>query len=151
MAVLRERPYVQFNFLVYLGDGNETQPQGGFQEMSNVGMEVTVAEYRAGNAKENGVMKLTLLNKATDVTLKRGVMGSSTLYDWLNQIRNGDENALRTVRVHLMSEDHTQTVATWSLLRARIIKYISGPFNAKGTDVAMEELTLAYERMEAEF
>ena len=39
---------------------------------------------------------------------------------------------------------------TWKLLRARIIKYVAGPLNAKGTDVAMEELTLAYERMEME-
>ena len=36
-------------------------------------------------------------------------------------------------------------------MRARIIKYVIGPFNAKGTDVAMEELTLAYERMEMEY
>ena len=152
MPPKRYRPYAQFNFLVDLkSDGDTASVDAGFQEMSNVGMEVTVAEYRTGNAKENGVMKVTLLNKATDVTLKRGIIGSSTLYDWLNQIRNGDEGALRTVRVHLMSEDHAQTIATWSLLRARIIKYISGPFNAKGTDVAMEELTLAYERLEAEF
>ena len=39
---------------------------------------------------------------------------------------------------------------TWKLLRARIIKHTSGPFNAKGTDVALEELTLAYERLELE-
>ena len=151
MAVLRDRPYVQFNFLVDLGDGTTDGPQAGFQECSNIGMEVTVAEYRNGHEKENSVRKITGLNKATDVTLKRGVIGSLNLYQWLNQIRNGDQNAMRTVRVHLMSEDHTQTIATWSLLRARIIKYVSGPFNAKGTDVAMEELTLAYERLEAEF
>ena len=30
---------------------------------------------------------------------------------------------------------------------ARIIKYTVGPFNAKGTDVAMEEMVLAYERL----
>jgi phage tail-like protein len=146
MPPKRDRPYAQFNFLVDLGTGD-----AGFQECSNLGMEVTVAEYRPGNAKENSVMKVTGLNKATDVTFKRGVMGSDTLYAWLNDIRNGYENALRTVRVHLKSEDHTVDVATWSLLRARIIKYVTGPFNAKGTDVAMEELTLAYERMEAEF
>jgi hypothetical protein len=35
-------------------------------------------------------------------------------------------------------------------MRARIIKHISGPMNAKGTDVAMEEITLAYERLETE-
>lgn len=152
MPPKRDRPYAQFNFLVDLkGDGDTDSVDAGFQECSNLGMEVTVAEYRNGNSKENSVIKGTGLNKAADVTLKRGVVGSSTLYDWLNQIRNGDANALRTVRIHLKTEDHTETVATWSLLRARIIKYISGPFNAKGTDVAMEELTLAYERMEADF
>ena len=44
MAVLRERPYVQFNFLVDLGTGNTDGPEAGFQECSNIGMEVTVAE-----------------------------------------------------------------------------------------------------------
>ena len=38
-------------------------------------------------------MKITGLNKATDVTLKRGVIGSLNLYQWLNDIRNGDQGA----------------------------------------------------------
>ncbi|HYQ02105.1 MAG TPA: phage tail protein [Polyangiaceae bacterium] len=150
MAQLRDRPYVQFNFLVDLGTGTSDGPDAGFQECSNIGMEVTVAEYRNGNSKENSVMKITGLNKSTDVTLKRGVIGSLTLYDWLNDIRNGNQNAMRTVVVKLQNEDHTQVVLTWKLLRARIIKHVSGPMNAKGTDVAMEELTLAYERLEME-
>jgi phage tail-like protein len=152
MPPKRDRPYAQFNFLVDLkGDGDVDSVDAGFQECSNLGMEVAVAEYRPGNAKQNHVMKVTGLNKATDVTLKRGVMGSDTLYVWLNDIRNGDANAMRTVRIHLRNEDHTETVATWSLLNARITKYVTGPFNAKGNDVAMEELTIVYERMEAEF
>jgi phage tail-like protein len=150
MAVQRDRPYVQFNFLVDLGTGVTDGPQAGFQECSNIGMEVTVAEYRAGNMKENSVQKITGINKATDVTLKRGVIGSLDLYQWLDQIRNGDQNAFRTVTVQLQSEDHTQVVQTWKLLRARIIKHVSGPLNAKGTDVAMEELTVAYERLQME-
>jgi phage tail-like protein len=150
MAVLRERPYVQFNFLVDLGTGNTEGPDAGFQEISGIGMEVTVSEYRNGNEKENSVRKITGLNKSTDVTLKRGVIGSLSLYQWLNQIRNGDQNALRNVVIQLQSEDHTAVVMTWKLIRARIIKHTSGPLNAKGTDVAMEELTLAYERLEME-
>ena len=150
MAVLRDKPYVQFNFLVNLGDGNTDGAEAGFQECSNIGMEVTVAEYRRGNDKENSVRKITGLNKATDVTLKRGVIGSLNLYNWLNDIRNGNQNAERTVVVQLQNEDHTEIVQTWKLLRARIIKHVSGPMNAKGTDVAMEELTLAYERLEME-
>ena len=150
MATLRDRPYVQFNFLVDLGDGNTDGPQAGFQECSNIGMEVKVAEYRNGNEKENSVRKITGLNKATDVALKRGVIGSLNLYQWLNDIRNGNQNALRNVVIHLQNEDHTAIVITWKLMRARIIKHVSGPMNAKGTDVAMEELTLAYERLEME-
>ena len=150
MAVLRDRPYVQFNFLVDLGTGATEGPEAGFQEVSGIGMEVTVAEYRTGNSRENSVMKITGLNKSTDVTLKRGVIGSLSLYKWLDQIRNGDQSALRTVTLQLQNEDHTQVVQTWKLLRARITKHTSGPFNAKGTDVAMEELVLAYERLEME-
>jgi len=150
MATLRERPYVQFNFLVDLGDGVTDGYQAGFQEVSGIGMEVTVSEYRNGNHKENAVMKITGMNKSTDVTLKRGVIGSLNLYQWLHQIRNGDQNAMRTVTIQLQNEDHTGIVMTWKLLRARIIKHTSGPLNAKGTDVAMEELVLAYERLEME-
>ena len=150
MAVPRERPYVQFNFLVDLGTGNTDGPDAGFQEISGIGMEVTVAEYRNGNEKENSVRKITGLNKATDVTMKRGVIGSLTLYQWLNQIRNGDQSALRTLVIQLQNEDHTAVVQTWRLLRARIIKHTSGPLNAKGTDVAMEELVVSYERLEME-
>ena len=150
MATPRERPYVQFNFLVDLGDGVTDGPKAGFQEVSGIGMEVTVSEYRAGNSKENSVMKVNGLNKATDVTMKRGVIGSLDLYQWLDQIRNGDQNALRKVTVQMQNEDHTAIVQTWKLLRARIIKHTSGPFNAKGTDVAMEELVVAYERLEME-
>jgi len=150
MATPRERPYVQFNFLVDLGTGNTAGADAGFQECTNIGMEVTVAEYRNGNEKENSVRKIMGLNKMTDVTLKRGVIGSLSLYNWLNQIRNGDQDALRTVVIQLQSEDHNAIAQTWKLIRARITKHISGPFNAKGTDVAMEELTIAYERLEME-
>jgi phage tail-like protein len=150
MATLRERPYVQFNFLVDLGTGNTNGPEAGFQEISGIGMEVTVSEYRNGNHKENSVMKITGMNKSTDVTLKRGVIGSLNLYQWLNDIRNGSESSLRNVTIQLQNEDHTEVVATWKLMRARIIKHTSGPLNAKGTDVAMEEMVLAYERLEME-
>jgi phage tail-like protein len=95
-------------------------------------------------------MKVTGLNKASDVTMKRGVIGSLNLYSWLDDIRNGNQNAMRNVTIQLQNEDHTAVVCTWKLLRARIIKNVNGPFNAKGNEVAMEELTLAYERLEME-
>src|SRR4051794_14053303 len=74
MAVLRERPYCRFNFLVDLGDGVPEGPTAGFQEVGAIAAELGVTEYRNGNAKENNVVKLTGLGKYPNVTLKRGVI-----------------------------------------------------------------------------
>jgi phage tail-like protein len=150
MAVERDRPYGQFNFLVDLGTGDTDRPQAGFQECSPIAVEIAVAEYRNGNDKGNQVVKITGLSKATDVTLKRGVIGSLDLYGWLDAIRNGDQNALRTVTIQLLNEDHSAIAIAWRLLRARIVSYVAGPLHARGNDVAIEALTLAYERLEME-
>ena len=150
MAVQREQPYAQFNFLVDLGAGVTDGPRAGFQECSEIGMSVDVIEYRNGNDKENAVRKLTGLARYPDVTLKRGIIGSLDLYQWLDDIRNGNQAAYRTVTVQLQNEDHSAVVQEWKLLRARVIKHVSGPFNARCSDVAIEELTLAYERLELE-
>jgi phage tail-like protein len=148
MPVREQRPYVQFNFLVEM-DRPGMDPNGfsgGFQEISGIGMEVTVTEYRNGNDKDNGVRKVMGLNKSADVTLKRGVIGSKVLFDWLDGIRNGGMD-MRDVTVTLLSENRTP-VFEWRLLNARISKCTYGPLNAKGNDVAMEEMVLAYERLE---
>ena len=150
MAVQRDHPYTQFNFRVDLGTGTADGVRAGFQECSPIGMEVDVVEYRNGNDKENAVRKLTGLARYPNVTLKRGVIGSLDLYDWLDEIRNGAQSALRTVTIELLSEDHAQVAETWKLLRARIVRHVSGPFDARSSSVAIEELTLAYERLEME-
>jgi phage tail-like protein len=150
MAVQRDRPYARFNFLDDLGTGDTSSPQAGFRECSRIGMSVDVIEYRNGNEKANDVRKLTRLARYPNVTLKRGIIGSLDLYTWLNQIRNGDEAGLRTGLIRLPNEDHTVVAQTWKLFGARIVEHISGPLDAQGCDVAIEELTLAYERLELE-
>ena len=150
MAVLRDRPYGQFNFLVDLGTGTTEGPEAGFQEISGISTSVDVIEYRNGNERENAPRKLTGLERVADVTLSRGIVGSLNLYRWMDQVRNGDPTAIRNVTIQLQNEDHTAVVMTWKLLRARPTKYTSGPLNGKGTDVAIEELTIAYERLEIE-
>ena len=78
-----------------------------------------------------------------------GLIGALELYQWLDATLNGDRTA-RTVVVQLLSEDHSEVVLRWVLQRARIVRHVSGPLDARGKDVAIEELTLAYERLEME-
>jgi phage tail-like protein len=152
MAVFREsgRPYSAFNFLVVIENGPDSaDTRAGFQEVTGLGMEITVAEYRGGNFKDNTPVKVTGTYKLPDVTLKRGVIGDlETLYEWINQVRNGSQTALRTVSIQLQSEDHTAVVQEWKLFNARPTKYTGPTLSGKGADVAMEELVLAYERLE---
>jgi phage tail-like protein len=126
MAKTTPRPYSQFNFLVDFGTAHG--PHGGFQEFSHID-------------------KFTGLNKATDVIMKRGVISSSTLQDWLDDIRKKHKRAKRKVKVSLQDESN-HVVQTWTFVGSRIVKYTGPPLNAKGNDVAIEELVLSYERIE---
>ncbi|MCB1935955.1 MAG: phage tail protein [Nitrosomonas sp.] len=148
MMELRDTPYGVFNYLVNLGDGSEGEVQGGFSEVSGLNAEVTVAEYRNGNDPVNYVKKIPAINKAGDVTLKRGVIGADNIYNWLEQIRNGDVTAKRDVIIKLKNEDPTSSAAvvTWKLVQAMPIKWTGPTLTAKGgSDVAMEELVLSAE------
>ena len=146
MATLRERPYSQFNFIVEI----EGLDRAGFQEVSGLGMEITVAEYRDGNEADNVPRKITGMYKVPDITLKRGVIGALDLYEWLNEVRNGSQEALRTVAIELLSEDRSAVAMTWKLTNARPMKYTGPSLNGKGTDIAIEELVLACERIDQE-
>lgn len=153
MAQFRETPYSVFNYLVNLGDGTEGEIAGGFSEVSGLNAEVTVAEYRNGNSPVNYVSKIPAIHKAGDVTLKRGVIGADNIYEWLNQIRNGDVNAKRNVTIKLKNEDPTSSsaVVTWKLINAMPTKWTGPTLTAKGgSDVAIEELVLAVEYIEQE-
>lgn len=149
MAVFREQPYGNYNFLVDIGDGAEG-PQAGFGEVIFPDAEIEVIEYRAGNAKESGVIKLPGRAKYGNLVLKRGIIGALSLYQWWNQVRNGDIGARRTVTIHLQNEDRSEIVMTWRLHRAWPAKYAGPHLCGKGNEVAIETLELAFERLEIE-
>ena len=153
MATFRDRPYSQFNFRVNLGAG-EPGPEdfkAGFQEVGGLGLEIHVAEYRPGNLKQNGPLKITGSYKVPDITLKRGVIGDlETIYRWLDAVRNGSQTELKTVTIELMDEERKSPVQKWVLSNARPIKYTGPALTGKGTDVAIEEIVLSCESIEVQ-
>ena len=151
MAVLRDNPYAAFNFIVALGgdqgSGDEGTIVGGFSDVSGLGFEVQYAEYRNGNEMVNTVRKIQNTFKVEDVTLKRGLVGSVDLFDWLKQVREGTIDA-RNVTITLLDEARN-TVAAWRLLAAQPKKWTGPTLAAKGgTEAAMEELILCHQGIE---
>jgi phage tail-like protein len=150
MAVQRDRPYSNFNFLVDLGAGDSESVQAGFEEVILPEISVEVIEYRNGNERESHVRKMPGLNKSSDVTLKRGVIGSLDLYQWIDQVRRGDSSAYRTVVITLLNEDRSSAVLTWRLHNAWPVKYSFANLNAKSNDTLIEELVLTFEHLDIE-
>ena len=140
-------PYCNFNFIVEIQDEDIS---AGFSEVSGLGSEITVAEYRDGNSPLNNVIKVSGMHKPSDVTLKRGIINSNTLFQWINQTQTlGGDAGKRNVTISLMDEANENAVQSWILTDAIPIKYTGPQLAAKGgTDVAMEELTLSVTNME---
>jgi phage tail-like protein len=145
---IRDNPYGAFNFMVKLGEaGGEDQIGGGFSDFSGAGNEVKYSEYRNGNDPENHVRKVANTNVADDVTLKRGIIGDTRLYDWIKSQREGDHDP-RTVTVILLDEARSP-VCQWVLRQAQPKKWVGPTLAAKGgADVAMEELQFVLERID---
>ena len=148
MSGIRQLPYGGFNFIVDLGTGSSSGPDAGFEECGPFSERVDVIEYRNGNDLTSEPHKITGLSTVQDISFKRGVIGSLTLYDWFDEVRSGSESALRDVAVTLLSEDRSTQVITWKLLSARPVSYRGGPLHGRTSDLAIEELVLAYERLE---
>jgi phage tail-like protein len=147
----RTTPYGAFNFLVNInGPVGPAEPLGGFSDVSGLTTEMTVAEYRNGNEKENHVRKVPGVHKVSDVTLKRGIVNSADLWDWIKQVRTTGPLAKREVVITLRDESG-KDVQSWKLRGVVPLKYTGPTLAAKGGgDVAMEELVLSAEGLEFE-
>lgn len=146
----RTSPYSNYNFTVDLRSPgvDVNAPSGGFSDVSGLGTELTVAEYRNGNDREMHVRKIPGLHKTNDVTLKRGILNSSDLWAWVDETRTMSVNAQRDV-VITMNDEAGERVESWTLRNCIPLKWTGPTFAGKGGgDVAMEELTLSCEGIE---
>jgi phage tail-like protein len=119
-----------------------------FSEVSGLGMEVEYTEYR-DSSDDNVVRKIPGRLKYTDITLKRGVVGTTEYFDWINSIARGEvERKDGSITV---INQRQEEVVTYNFYRAWPVKW-TGPKTeetGKGQgEVAMEEITLAHEGLE---
>jgi phage tail-like protein len=141
MAIERKDPYGAFNFVVEIDGG----AHAGFHEVSGLGVAIDVIEYRNGN--ELATRKLPGIHRYQDAVLRRGVIGSLDLYNWIDNVRRGSPLNTRGVSIVLFDEGERE-VARWNLTRAWPIRYQGPTLNAGTSQVAVEELVLTYESLE---
>ncbi|SDW52303.1 conserved hypothetical phage tail region protein [Amycolatopsis xylanica] len=135
----RVDPFRNFNFLVELDDIAEAS----FSECTGLSSSTEVIENREGGDNTT-VRKLPGKTSYGDLTLKRGLTGSRLLWDWRQQIVDG--NVVRKTGAIVVFDLANQTeVARWNFVRAWPSKWEGPAFNAKGNDIAIDTLVLAHE------
>ena len=144
MAIQRDNPYPNFNFVVDIGLGDAI----GFSEVDLPAGEIEVIEYREGNEVAPRARKLPGLTKYSNVTLKRGVTGNLELFEWWQAIVDGQ--LLRRKVVITLLDEQRQPVQRWVLRDAWPAKLDYSTLNALANEVVIETLELAHEGFEIE-
>ncbi|MEB3180872.1 MAG: phage tail protein [Nostocaceae cyanobacterium] len=137
----RVDPYRNYRFLVEI-DGIV---QAGFLECSGLGSSVEVVEYREGGDLTT-VRKLRGKVSYPDIMLKWGITDSRELYDWHLTAVNGEVERKNGSIVLL--DDRGQEKVRWNFFNAWPSKYDAPSFDAKGSDVAIDSLSMCCERVE---
>ncbi len=149
MAIQRanRNPYSAFNFIVEING----QQIAAFQEVSGLDSENKPIEYREGSDKLNGVHKFPGMESHPNLVLKRGIAGDLELWNWRKEVRDGGTAfpPVRDVTIQLQNEVH-ESVYKWRLTNAWCTKLTGPSLNAKGNEIAIESMELAYDRLDIE-
>ncbi|MBS1510484.1 MAG: phage tail protein [Bacteroidetes bacterium] len=144
-----------FNFRVaFTGvsgmDGDDHQR---FQEVSGLSFEIETEPFTEGG-ENRFEYKLPKRVKYTNLVLKRGLITSKVLTDWINSAKDGFFWASpyplfqpADILVTLMN-DAGEPVAVWNVVQAYPVKWSMSDFNATANNIVVETLELAYQYFE---
>ena len=138
MSLPRFDPFLSFNFTLQV-DGLVV---GSFSEVSGIGSETEVEEYREGGVNEF-THKLPKTTKYGALVLRRGMTLIPTLYDWYRDVVNGKINR-RTVIVALLNNQKAPA-KTWTFRNAFPVKWQGPELKADGNAFAIESVELVHQ------
>jgi phage tail-like protein len=136
--------YRAFQFMVEI-DGID---KARFQEAGGIDATIDVIEYREGGDML-GPRKFSGQTKHSNLSLKRGYTDDTQLWDWFETFMTGQTSDAKRKNISIIQLDMAGNhVFRWNLYNAFPVKYTGASFNAKGNDLAIEALEIAYERIE---
>ncbi|MEM7012471.1 MAG: phage tail protein [Verrucomicrobiota bacterium] len=149
-------PFMAFNFEVAFKNSDKQLVCGGaFAECDGLEMNMSVKTIKEGG---NNSQSIHLLGPATygQLTLKRGMSPDAGLWRWFEHAYiNGNEGVRLDGEIVLLStygardfNGKNDEVAVFLLTGCLPTKVKAPGFNAKDGQVAIEELQIAYERLQ---
>ena len=131
-----------------LSNNYEAQPivlcSGAFAECS--GIEATMEPKVIKEGGRNwGAIQLVGRTTFSTVILKRGMTRTKDLWQWFKLVAQEGRYAHRLNAIITMFDNNGSGILSWKLKWALPIKFKAADLNAKGSDVAIEEIHLAHE------
>ena len=115
-----------------------------FQKVSGLQMNMEVSPYQEGG--EEGTHKQLYVNASySDLVLTRGLFVGSGIYQWCNEAIQEKNIKPVNVTISLLDENHLPVMG-WYVINAYPVQLAIGAFNAEESKLAVETLTLHYER-----
>ncbi len=133
--------YRNYNFLLRL-DATEIR----FTECLGLGMRIEPIRYRESGAGSI-VRALPGPVAYAEVVLRYGLAATPDLWNWLKGASEGAVQR-RNVTISQLDNDGTTARVNWNLFGAWPCQWSGVPFDALGREAAIEELRLAYDRMD---
>jgi phage tail-like protein len=149
MATLRDHPYEGSNFLIDMGVFDPSDIRATFFRVELPDAIVDEVAYRSGAEKTQDARKQPGLAKYGHLVLKRGLIGSTDLWEWWKQAREGQSNLDRNITITLLDEERVP-VWSWRFRNAFPVNYRVTSLDASCSDIAVEELTVTFDSMDIE-
>ena len=148
MAVMRDRPVLNTNFLVDFGDGRSREVSGGFSEVLFPEFRIESGERSGPEAAADRGVEPKPACLGNRLILKRGVCGALDLYAWWHRARNGKAPRRRSLKIHLLAEDHETVVMSWRFHHVRPVALSYSPLRAQEGAAVIETIEIAFDRFE---
>lgn len=134
-------PIGNFNFKVEI----EGVTQGAFRNVEGLDSETEVVEFQDGD--DIILRKRPGRTKYSNITLKRGYINTTELWDWRKKVIDGVIER-KSGSVILVADDGQTEIMRYNFFEAWPSKWKGFTLDGKGADVNVEELELAVEKIE---
>jgi phage tail-like protein len=122
--------------------------QASFCEVTIPDSTSEIIEYREGTDAVSNTRKLAGSVTYGTLVLKSELAASMELYNWRKMVEQGRISSVRKNLSVILIDEEGNDAARWDFTNAWPSKYKAPDLNAKGNEVAMETLEIAYESMQ---
>ncbi|MBQ0930060.1 phage tail protein [Ideonella sp. 4Y16] len=141
-------PPVGFHFRVEVPALQGPADEVRFTEVGGLAVELSTEEVPEGG-ENRFVQKYPGRSKYPELTLKRGLLLRSAIWNWARRAIEDLDVEPMDVQVQLLGPEH-QALMTWHLVQAYPTRWSVADLNASSNTVAVESMQLYYQRFRLE-